>query len=375
LVGFELEPANKIVVPDDLRPQHKAIVQTKQYWLAQKRGEVHYNDNKLPHLNITVSKETLPRALRLLQALFMALEQRSHQVVATNDGKTVVTVLGEPLEISLREPNRQVPHVPTAAEVERAKQYSWARPAPYDLVRSGQLILSIENIWGVKSAWKDGKKHQLEETVNDVIIGLLEAALHRKAQEAEKERQRELEAEAERRREIARRKERQENARVRQFDGLRKATDEHRQLKDFVAMLRGTVGAVDPDTELGRWLAWADERVTRLDPLEPFRNPQSKLRLYHLTTGDRAQKILTDGFADRDPEYGDDKELPARVTLFSPRVTRNGYNEATVAIDIPEAVVLPYEWLTDTREFRRFLVPAAVVNASGQSRTLRTDSD
>ena len=47
-------------------------------------------------------------------------------------------------------------------------------------------------------------------------------------------------------------------------------------------------------------------------------------------------------------------------------MTRNGYDEARLVVDIPEAVVLPYEWITESRNHRRFSVPAAVVNKHGQ---------
>lgn len=33
-----------------------------------------------------------------------------------------------------------------------------------------------------------------------------------------------------------------------------------------------------------------------------------------------------------------------------------------LAVDIPEAVVLPYEWITESRSYRRFSLPADVVN-------------
>ncbi len=40
LIAFELEPHNRIGVPDDLRVRHPAIAETRTYWAAQKRGEV-----------------------------------------------------------------------------------------------------------------------------------------------------------------------------------------------------------------------------------------------------------------------------------------------------------------------------------------------
>ena len=48
----------------------------------------------------------------------------------------------------------------------------------------------IENVWGVRHTWKDGKTQRLEDTLNDIIIGLLEAAFQKKVQRAEQERAR-----------------------------------------------------------------------------------------------------------------------------------------------------------------------------------------
>lgn len=310
LIAFELEPQNKIAVPDELRVRHPAIAQTKAYWAAQKRGEVAYGDNKLPRLNISVSKETLPRAFLLLQALFGALEQRGHKIAATKEGKTVVTVLDEALDVSLREPSKQVRHVPTAKELADAKKYSWSRPAPYDLVSSGTLVLNIENVWGTRHAWKDGKTQRLEDVLNEVVVGLIEAALQKKAQREEQERERLRQEELERQREVVRQRARQELAKIRRLERLREATNEHQRLREFVAQLHEVVGTVDLDTELGRWLSWADDHVHRLDPLTPFRKPSPTIRLYYLTSGYAVTKILQAGFTDRDPEQGEDKELP-----------------------------------------------------------------
>lgn len=88
------------------------------------------------------------------------------------------------------------------------------------------------------------------------------------------------------------------------------------------------MGTTDPDTELGRWLSWVDDYVRRLDPLTPFREPHLTIRLYYLTSGSAVPKILEAGFTDRDPDHGEDKELPAGVTLTDAPMTRNGYDQA-----------------------------------------------
>ncbi len=81
---------------------------------------------------------------------------------------------------------------------------------------------------------------------------------------------------------------------------------------------------------------------------------------------DELRVILKEGFTDRGPEHDEEKELPASVTLTDAPLTRNGYAEARLAVEIPEMMVLPYEWITETRAYRRFSVPATVVNAHGR---------
>lgn len=366
LIAFEMQPENKIIVPDDLRVRHQAITQTREYWAAQKRGEVQYGDNKLPRLDIRVSKELLPRAFRLLQTLFGALETRGHRAAATKEGKTVLTVLDEPLEVSLREPSKQVRHVPTAKELADAKKYSWSRPTPYDLVCTGTLVLNIENVWGVRHTWKDGKSHRLEDVLNEIIVGLLECAFQKKSQRAEQERARLKAEEIERQREAARQRVRQERARVRRFERLKAACREHEDLLASIEQLRSSIGAVEEHSEIAQWLVWATGYVNQTDPLRPFRDPAPSLRLYHGTTSRTAGEIMRNGFTNRDPEYGEDKELPASVVLLDAPIFRDAYDLEVVVVDIPEAVVLPYEWLTETRSHRRFMVPAEVVTEHGR---------
>jgi hypothetical protein len=374
LIVVELEPQNRITVPDDLRVRHPAIAQTKAYWAAQNRGEVNYRDNKMTRLNVSVSKQSLPRALRLLQALFTALEHRGHKVAATKEGKTIFIVLDEALEVSLREPNRQVPHVPTAKELADAKRYSWMKPAPYDLVSSGTLILNIENVWDIRHTWKDGKTQRLEEVLNDVVVGLLEAALQKKERREEQERERLRVEEIERQREVARQRFKQERARVRRFERLRAASREHDDLLAFLGQLQITVGEVDERSEIGRWLEWASGYLKRTDPLQPFRAPAESLRLYHGTSSRTADEIMRTGFMDRDVEYGEEKDLPASVVMLDAPAFRDTYDLVVVEVAIPEAVVLPYELITQTRSYRCFMVPAEVVNEHGRVSRSKSDS-
>ncbi|MGE4056452.1 MAG: hypothetical protein AB7F99_16815, partial [Vicinamibacterales bacterium] len=116
---------------------------------------------------------------------------------------------------------------------------------------------NVENVWGTRHTWKDGKTQRLEDMLNEVVVGLLEAAFQKRAQREEQERERLRQQELERQREVARQLARQERARIRRLERLRDATSEHHRLREFVAQLHEALGVVDPDTEMGRWLSWA----------------------------------------------------------------------------------------------------------------------
>ena len=69
------------------------------------------------------------------------------------------------------------------------------------------------------------------------------------------------------------------------------------------------------------------------------------------------------------------KELPASAVLLDTPMPRDAHDLEVVVVDIPEAVVLPYEWITETRSHRRFMVPAGASTNIGACGSERTSSD
>ncbi len=69
------------------------------------------------------------------------------------------------------------------------------------------------------------------------------------------------------------------------------------------------------------------------------------------------------------------KELPASAVLLDTPMLRDAYDLEVVVVDIPEAVVLPYEWITETRSHGRLMVPAEASTNIGVCGTERTNSD
>jgi hypothetical protein len=367
LIAAETDPANAISVPEDLRVRHPLLRSTRDYWRMVSRPNFSWSVPLPVHFNINVDRETQARALRLLQALFAALEGRGYQVSAGDRGQIRMTVLDENCDVFLRERQRRVRRQSVAA-TSKSSTYQGSRP--YDLEHSGELEFRIEKRFG-RHTVQDGKGRRLEEQLNHVVVCLLEAAFAEKNYRAEQERARLAEAERARRQAIAKQRAREERARTKRLDQLVAAVHRHKQLVAFATELREAIGDVEPGSELGRWLEWVDHYVEDADALGRFRNPKPTLTLYYCASTYAAEGIVKNGFEGRGPEHGEDQELPASVALTD--VPMEGIYGGTVCvlIDMPEATALPYESLQDHRTYRRFRMPAEIVNKFER----RLDSD
>lgn len=140
LIAFERQPENRIIVDDDIEATHPLIRATRQYWVARRRGDG--GAASQPQLGIEVSSETLPRALRTVQALLVACERRGFQVVATTGGQSLVRILEQSVRFALEERTQQVLHQRTTEEQAAAKRGVPVRR--WDHVPNGRLALKIQ---------------------------------------------------------------------------------------------------------------------------------------------------------------------------------------------------------------------------------------
>lgn len=143
----------------------------------------------------------------------------------------------------------------------------------YDYHLSGQLTLGIKT-WcdGARCNWSDGKKQRLEHCLNAFVAGLIQAAVRKQAHDLAWERQRQLWEEERRQREEQERLRREEESK---FQALEQAVANwHRanQIRAYADAVRQTAteckSAIDEESELGRWLAWAISQADRIDPLQ-----------------------------------------------------------------------------------------------------------
>lgn len=260
----------KIEVPDRLTNPHHLLKIHLEEWRSPKiddYGAIWSGDIRQL---MRVSPKSLPRALRIMDTLFKALETRSHQV-SIQDGyhrTLAVRINGEPIEFGLEERFQRIDH----PDQKNSRLESWMRQR-YQYIPTGSLFLKIVawGVDGIQKTWSDGKTTKLETCLNDFVVGLLkvaEAAKDRRLRQEHEERARQ---EAQRRREEEARKQQEEQARRQRLEQEAASWTKAQQLRAYLAalkaMLTGKHGEIQPGSPADQWLTWAYQHADRLDPL------------------------------------------------------------------------------------------------------------
>ena len=91
----------------------------------------------------------------------------------------------------------------------------------------------------------------------------------------------------------------------------------------------------------------------------------TSLTLYHRTTREAANIILTDGFRDATGTYMTFHEFSGVWLSNMPLDANEGAKGDVllqVRLPLPESAIAQYEWIEEFKPYREWLVPAAVIN-------------
>jgi len=268
-IAYEAE--HQIVVPDHLNRPHRLVTRTRESLRPSRPDAIRTPPTPGGTLGIHVSRQQLPRALRIFDALLKACEERGFSILAGQEpySGVKIKVRGEELSVSITEPNRRTDHVLSAREQEeQRKGHGWSIPR-YDYTPKGLLLFTIDG-WGegVQHRWSDRKNRPLEDCLNDIIVGMLRIAVTVLIpRRLEAVRRHQLELEEERRRQVYRAK----------MDALNKALQDWQQsqeLRRFVAAVdeaaQRRLGTIPEKSPINDWLRWARALADRIDPLDGF---------------------------------------------------------------------------------------------------------
>lgn len=294
VLAHESLPEARILVADDLQTPHRLVAATaKVLRNAKPEGGV-VSTGGTKALDVEVAPESVNRALRLLDALVRALDERGHAVViapephepnpwsrsdaATRPHTTGVTIdrervrfrLSEKTELAEPRPKHPPPGASAREYLERLR-YREVR------VATGRMVLSITNAEGldVRKTWADGTHQRLEDCLNEFVGGLVlaSAAIRRRGEESER-RKREFE-EQRRQAEEAERRRREDVARgerlTREVEAWRLARDVRAMTAEARRIVAEAGRSIRPDGNLEEWLRWAERYAARIDPLAGLR--------------------------------------------------------------------------------------------------------
>ena len=209
------------------------------------------------HLDIAVSKASVPRASRILQALLAAFDRRGFAVRVTEKNETFVTVLGEAFQIAL---------------VERLKQVTVKHTygTGVDLEPSGRLMLRIGSSYH-NAGVSDSTTRRIEDSLNRFVVNLVRRALEARRERALQAERQERWAIQDEKNRFAQQQRDSEGLRRRRLRTAAVRWARHRRNVEFVNAVERRLrdGSVSPDERENaeRWLSWASERLKAVDPI------------------------------------------------------------------------------------------------------------
>lgn len=249
-----------IKIPDDLRGCHQIITRTRKEKLLPPKTANLYTEPKRVFgiLDVQVSKNALPRALRLLEAIVCTCEKQGWSVEGNDEKEgSRIRIADDPVTFSMIEQSDRI-ELPSTKE---EKAWSYWRPR-FKHEANGRLTIQITR-WlptGMRRTWSDGKKQRLENILGEFLDGVVQASASNKKRRLEREEWHRQYEEAQRRRGEDERRIKIEKSRradlLAQCAGRNKATAIRQMIMDVKSRASGKPQEWPPE-ETSRWVEWA----------------------------------------------------------------------------------------------------------------------
>jgi hypothetical protein len=208
-----------------------------------------------------------------MDALVKSLEKRGFRVTS-NEGKTEVVILDEPITFSIFESTKRYVLVVTP-EMRKKAPYRYYQRYGYN--PSGVIELKVDTLtYGARSTFKDRKNKRVDDQLNNFIVCLIETS--DRIRQREDKRKREAEKWRRQRENQAARQHQADQEKAKR-EGLEQSISDWqkaRNLREFISAIEQKHKPIPPSSELAGWIIWANHHANVLDPL--CRNRFRKLR-------------------------------------------------------------------------------------------------
>ncbi len=272
LIEHEVQEENRILVPEQVSKYHPFVQQTKEAFADRNNDRGLYYPGFMAEgarLDIRIGKDSIPRALRLIDTIIKTVEDRGHKVVTESKEhrkETYFELFGEKFTLQLREKTKM-----TRISEDEQKKKRIFYSATYEPIGLLELRLHGKCSYSQLATWKDGSRKTLEDQLNDILIGFIigvESERNCRKQREIFERQCREEERKRWQQEENRRKEQQK---IQEMDEMMDWSDKATRIRKFVQVWRShiesTEEVIEEGSELAVWIEWALNYADRIDPL------------------------------------------------------------------------------------------------------------
>lgn len=263
-----VELESRTIVVDTDAKRHKLVAATERilkHARPDDKGILQLRYDQ-PCLELRVSKGTLDRALKFVNAVLLSLEAEGFPVsVQQGNHGTGVQIFGYRVPFAIVEKVREKGR-------REVKEYSWTRTI-IEYEPTGDLEFRVGEYSYRQKKYRDGKKHRLE-TILPTCLGALmregrsslisaKLAEQRRIEQQKKDRER-----AELGRQIA-----EEEKKVQDLETWVSNWARAQQMRDFISALEKLWAQqghdLSPEAQEGQRIIWMKQQADRLDPMLP----------------------------------------------------------------------------------------------------------
>lgn len=224
-----------------------------------------YNNLEKPKFFDSVSKDSIPRIERILDALFYSLENVGLKI---NKDFTIFYGNYDSLNFNFEEKKTKVPHEITKTEAQQLLEYQdnlkqgkyayKPKINKYDHLFNGNLVITF---LGYKIS--DKKDTTLENQLDDIFISIIECLCSiRTNREKREEEERVRQQEVQRKRDLEKRKE-LELAKVKELKNEAENFDTAQKIRKYIEAVASMDNLSEEKLE---WIKWATEKADWYDP-------------------------------------------------------------------------------------------------------------
>ncbi|MBK9294495.1 MAG: hypothetical protein IPM57_08630 [Oligoflexia bacterium] len=257
----------------EITPPHPLVEKTRKNFKPSYPDKFGRLTPKDQSLNIAVTKDSIDRALSVMDVIIKNFEQLNYEVsIVRNTNNhdwdewfTQVNVCGEQIKFHIEE---QV-----TKKIKFTCDQKWGPRRDFEYLPTGKLSIIIDTYVGesIQKTWSDTKSNTFNSKVESFINALAKASEFLKMRRIEQEKwQRECEQKERERREEEERKRKKEEQ-LRKIESQINSWEKAEKIRRFVLAVEIAAnnknGKIEPESELGLWISLIKSYADSMDPI------------------------------------------------------------------------------------------------------------